>query len=106
MSWKFNFFQGQGIVREFFDVTLKNEILQKCQGNVRNFTLQPDGARMFGPYEFFLAKYMKCQDLFFLKIIKIIISLCSLLLSCDWHFKDKFQEKNFFGKLVIWTGRH
>ena len=31
MSGKFNFFQGQGIVREFCDVSGKNEILQKCQ---------------------------------------------------------------------------
>ena len=35
MSEKFNFFQGQGIVREFCDASGKNEILQKCQGNVR-----------------------------------------------------------------------
>ena len=35
MSGKFNFFQGQVIVREFYDVSGKNEILQKCQGNVR-----------------------------------------------------------------------
>ena len=34
---KFKFFQGQGIVREFFDMSGKNEILQKCQGNVRKF---------------------------------------------------------------------
>ena len=32
MSGKFNFFQGQGIVREFCDVSGKNEILQKWQG--------------------------------------------------------------------------
>ena len=32
MSGKFNFFQGEGIVREFCDVSGKNEILQKCQG--------------------------------------------------------------------------
>ena len=31
------FFQGQGIVREFCDVSGKNEILQKCQGNVGEF---------------------------------------------------------------------
>ena len=30
-----NFFQGQGIVREFCDMSVKNIILQKCQGNVR-----------------------------------------------------------------------
>ena len=42
MSGKFKFFQGQGIVREFYVVSVKNEILLKCQGNVRemsgNFT--------------------------------------------------------------------
>ena len=37
MSGKFKFFQGQGIVREFCDVSGKNEILQKCQENVIEF---------------------------------------------------------------------
>ena len=37
MSGKFNFFQGQGIVREFYVVSGKNEVLPKCQGNVREF---------------------------------------------------------------------
>ena len=37
MSVRFNFFQGLGIVREFCDVSGKNEILHKCQGNVREF---------------------------------------------------------------------
>ena len=37
MSGKFGFFQGQGIVREFCDVSGKNEILQKYQGNVREY---------------------------------------------------------------------
>ena len=37
MSGKFKIFQGQGIVRELCDVSGKNEILQKCQGNVREF---------------------------------------------------------------------
>ena len=37
MSGKFNFFQGQGIVREFYVVSGKNECLLKCQGNVREF---------------------------------------------------------------------
>ena len=37
MSGKFNFFQGQGIVREFYVVSGKNECFQKCQGNVREF---------------------------------------------------------------------
>ena len=36
-SGKFNFFQGQGIVREFYVVSGKNECLLKCQGNVREF---------------------------------------------------------------------
>ena len=35
MSGKFKFFQGQGIVREFYVESGKNEILLKCQGNVR-----------------------------------------------------------------------
>ena len=34
MSGKFYFFPGQGIVREFCDVSGKNEILQKCQGSL------------------------------------------------------------------------
>ena len=37
MSGKFKFFQGQGIVREFYVVSVKNEYLLKCQGNVREF---------------------------------------------------------------------
>ena len=36
-SGKFKFFQGQGIVREFYAVSVKNEVLPKCQGNVREF---------------------------------------------------------------------
>ena len=38
MSGKFKFFQGQGIVREFYVVSGKNEFFLKCQGNVREFT--------------------------------------------------------------------
>ena len=38
MSGKLKFFQGQGIVREFCDVSGKNEILQKCQG-ILHFSL-------------------------------------------------------------------
>ena len=37
MSGKFKFFQGQGIVREFYVVSVKNECFLKCQGNVREF---------------------------------------------------------------------
>ena len=37
MSGKFIFFQGQGIVREFYVVSVKNGYLLKCQGNVREF---------------------------------------------------------------------
>ena len=37
MSGKFYFFQGQGIVREFYVVSGKNEYFLKCQGNVREF---------------------------------------------------------------------
>ena len=37
MSGKFKIFQGQGIVREFYVVSEKNECLLKCQGNVREF---------------------------------------------------------------------
>ena len=37
MSGKFKFFQGQGIVREFYVVSGKNDFLLKCQGNVREF---------------------------------------------------------------------
>ena len=42
MSEKFKFFQGQGIVREFCDVSVKNEILQKCQG-ILHFSLMKLG---------------------------------------------------------------
>ena len=54
MSGKFKFFQGQGIVREFCDVSGKNEILQKCQGNVKEFYISADEAGMFGPDVSFL----------------------------------------------------
>ena len=37
MSGKFKFFQGQGIVMEFYVVSGKNACFQKCQGNVREF---------------------------------------------------------------------
>ena len=37
MSGKFKFFQDQGIVREFYVVSVKNGYLLKCQGNVREF---------------------------------------------------------------------
>ena len=37
MSGKYKFFQGQGIVREFYIVSGKTEFLLKCQGNVREF---------------------------------------------------------------------
>ena len=37
MSGNFKFFQGQGIVREFYVVSVKNGYLLKCQGNVREF---------------------------------------------------------------------
>ena len=37
VSGKFKFFQGQGIVREFYVVSVKNGYLLKCQGNVREF---------------------------------------------------------------------
>ena len=37
MSGKFKIFQGQGIVREFHNLSGKIELLLKCQGNVREF---------------------------------------------------------------------
>ena len=37
MSGKLIFFQGQGIVREIYVVSGKNDFLLKCQGNVREF---------------------------------------------------------------------
>ena len=37
MSGKFKQIQGQGIVREFYVVSGKNECFLKCQGNVREF---------------------------------------------------------------------
>ena len=37
MSVKSKFFQGQGIVREFYVGSVKNGYLLKCQGNVREF---------------------------------------------------------------------
>ena len=37
MSGKNKFFQGQGIVREFYVVSVKNGYVPKCQGNVREF---------------------------------------------------------------------
>ena len=48
------FFQSQGIVREFYNVSGK----MKCCKNIRemsgNFTFQPDEAGMFGPIVSFL----------------------------------------------------
>ena len=37
MSGKFKIFQGQGIVREFHNLSGKIEFLLKCQGDVREF---------------------------------------------------------------------
>ena len=37
MSGKFKIFQGQGIVREFHNLSGKIEFLLKCQGNLREF---------------------------------------------------------------------
>ena len=37
MSGKFKFFQGQGIVREFYAVSVKIRYLLTCQGNGREF---------------------------------------------------------------------
>ena len=37
MSGKLKKIQGQGIVREFYVVSVKNGYLLKCQGNVREF---------------------------------------------------------------------
>ena len=37
MSGKLKIFQGQGIVREFHNLSGKIEFLLKCQGNVREF---------------------------------------------------------------------
>ena len=37
MSGKFKIFQGQGIVREFHNLSGKIEFLLICQGNVREF---------------------------------------------------------------------
>ena len=37
MSGKFKNFQGQGIVREFHNLSGKIKFLLKCQGNVREF---------------------------------------------------------------------
>ena len=53
------FFPGQGIVREFYDVSGKNEICKNVREKSGNFTFQPDEDRMFGPNVFFLAKFIK-----------------------------------------------
>ena len=37
MSGNLKKIQGQGIVREFYVVSVKNRYLLKCQGNVREF---------------------------------------------------------------------
>ena len=37
MSGKLKIFQGQGIVREFHNLSGNIEFLLKCQGNVREF---------------------------------------------------------------------
>ena len=40
MSGKFKIFQGQGIVREFHNLSGKIEFLPKCQGDVREFQIK------------------------------------------------------------------
>ena len=37
MAGKFGFFQGQGIIRKLCDMSEKNVIVQKYQGNVTEF---------------------------------------------------------------------
>ena len=59
MSGKFIFFQGQGIVREFCDVSEKNEILQKCQGNVREFYILTWWSWNVLSWCIFFAKFIK-----------------------------------------------
>ena len=55
MSENFNFFQGQGIVREFHIVSGKNEILSDCQG-ILHFSHEVKERTRFS-----FSKY-KCND--------------------------------------------
>ena len=74
MSGKFKFFQGQGIVREFYVVSGKNEFLLKCQGNVRefyNFQLVPNDEKQKMSREVFL--------LFWIQAYNIILKASKLL---------------------------
>ena len=74
MSGKFKFFQGQGIVREFYVVSGKNEFLLKCQGNVRefyNFQFVPNDEKQKMSWEVFL--------LIWIQAFKIILKASKLL---------------------------
>ena len=54
MSGKFKFFQGQGIVREFCDVSGKMKFCKNVREMSGNFTFQPDEAGLLGPNVSFL----------------------------------------------------
>ena len=91
MSGKFKFFQGQGIVREFCDVSGKNEILQKCQGNVREFYISA-----WWSWDV----WSRC--IFFAKFINFLAPI----LSGKFEFvSGKFQEivREFWSVLHVWT---
>ena len=65
MSGKFKFFQGQGIVREFYVVSGKNECFLKCQGNVRefyNFQFLSNDEKQKITMQFFLTVWIQAKS--------------------------------------------
>ena len=72
MSGKFKFFQGQGILREFCDMSGKDEILQKCLG-ILHFNLMK--LECLIPMYFFF--FFFCCFFFFVKFIKFSAPILS-----------------------------
>ena len=82
MSGKFNFFQGQGIVREFCDVSGKNESLQKCQGNVREFYILTWWSWNVWPRCIFFAKFKKFSAPILSGKFEFVSGKCQGILVC------------------------
>ena len=80
MSGKFKFFQGQGIVREFYVVSGKNECFLKCQGNVREF------------YNFEFVSNDEKQNM-----VKAVFLTFGLVLNYFDSFKIAFKHKKVGG---------
>ena len=62
MSGKFKFFQGQGIVREFYVVSVKNGYLLKCQGFFFNFQFVSNNEKQKIARAVFLTFWIQAQS--------------------------------------------